>query len=142
MKVLQLLVIFAAVAVDATKTRRLRRSVRGGAVNERYIDLAAEIDESVRERVARRVQKHDAKAAKKENAVEELRLQSMSVDAASMSFSMGSRVDMSMSMSLSMSMGLRVDPKDGEPKNPKEVEFETEADAELSMSLSLSLSMV
>lgn len=146
MKLFQLLVILAAVAVDATQTRRLRRSVRGD-VNERYIDLAAEIDESVKERVARRQQKDDLKAARKENIHRELAFQSMSLDGASMSLdlSMDSRVDLSLSLSLSMSLDFRVDPKEaGNPKiaDPKEAEAEGEAAAEeLSLSLSLSLSL-
>jgi len=145
MKLSQLLVILAAVAVDATQTRRLRRSVRGD-VNERYIDLAAEIDESVKERVARRQQKEDPKAAQKEKIQNELALQSMSLDGASMSLdlSMDSRVDLSMSMSLSMSLDFRVDPKEaGNPKkpDPKEAEAEAEAEEELSLSLSLSMSL-
>ena len=103
MKLLPLVLISAVALVDATQTRRLRRSVQAGDVNERYIDLAAEIDESAKDRVARRVQKDDIKAAKRENTERLLAEDSVSL---SLSFSLVNRVDLSLSMSMAENLSL------------------------------------
>lgn len=102
MKFSQILLILTAVAVDATNTRRLRRGVASD-VNAKYIDLASEVNESAKNRVARRQLNADTISAHEERHMAELEPQSMSVELGSMSM-MSMSMGTSLSMSLSMSM--------------------------------------
>lgn len=94
MKLLQCLVLFTAVTVDAASHRRLRRGAEE-QVNTKYLDLASHVDENTKHRVARHhLNLHaDTDAARSERHMAGRKLQDMSLDG---------RVEDDMSMRMSM----------------------------------------
>ena len=110
MKLLHSILLFTAVAVNATSTQRLRLGTEKHEVNTRYLDLATHVDNETKLRVARqrRLEK-DVHTEHKERQLINRELQSsMSMLSMSMSMRLEEGEDMSLSMSM-MSMSMRIE---------------------------------
>lgn len=128
MKITQLFLVLAAVAVDASSTRRLRRGV-----NARYLNLAGEVDETTMNRVAVR---HEATIDEDRHLTERQLQDSMSLRVMSMSMSLPPKVE-----SVGDFMSGEEDPKPEPPQHlpfdPKPRRYLEEDVADLSNSMSM-----